>query len=235
MTKQTNCLPSHVAIIMDGNGRWAEARGLPRTSGHREGVEAVRRTVKAANSIGIKYLTVFGFSTENWARPSQEIGFLMGLIRAYFGSRLAELLAGNVKIRVIGDQSVFDTEIQRLLQKAQIDSSENTGLELIVALNYGGRAEIVRAVNRAHSQGVDAGGLEEKHVSAYLDAPDVPDPDLLIRTSGELRISNFLLWQLAYAELYFSPCFWPEFDENEFERAVAAYQSRARRFGGLKS
>ena len=226
-------VPTHVAIIMDGNGRWAQQQDQPRTFGHRQGVEAVRRTVKAANAIGIQYLTVFGFSTENWSRPSQEVGFLMGLLRAFFGARLAELVAGNVRVRVLGDVQAFDQDVQELLAKAENDSAENTGLQLLVALNYGGRAEIIRATKRALANGATPDTLDEQAISAHLDAADVPDPDLVIRTSGEHRVSNFLLWQLAYSELYFCDALWPEFDDEHLYAAIADYQSRDRRFGGL--
>jgi len=233
VTLDLNRIPAHVAIIMDGNGRWAQAQGQPRTFGHREGVEAVRRAVKAASAMGVRYLTVFGFSTENWSRPQQEVGFLMGLLESYFGSRINELNENAVRVRVIGDMTAFEPHIQALLRKTEQVTMANDGLQLVVALNYGGRAEIVRAAKRALASGITAEVLAEDHLQDHLDAPDVPSPDLVIRTGGELRVSNFLLWQLAYAELYFSPVKWPEFDGDELKRAVLSYQARDRRFGGL--
>ena len=233
MTLDLNRIPAHIAIIMDGNGRWAQAQGQPRTFGHREGVEAVRRTVSEASLMGVSFLTVFGFSTENWARPQQEVGFLMGLLESYFGSRLKELNENGVRVRVVGDASAFEPRIQTLLRKTEQETRDNQGLQLIVALNYGGRAEIVRAAKRALAAGIAPEALDEASLEAHLDAADVPSPDLVIRTGGELRVSNFLLWQLAYAELYFSPVKWPDFDGEELRKAVQSYQSRDRRFGGL--
>ena len=229
--------PRHVAIIMDGNGRWAAARGLPRSEGHRRGVEALRRTVRAAGELGISYLTIFSFSSENWSRPASEIRDLMGLLRRFIRNDLAELHQNGVKVRVIGERSDLDPDIRRLLEEAEELTRDNQNLTLVVAFNYGGRQEIARAAARIASD-VAAGKIAPEAITAdlitsRLDAPDIPDPDLLIRTSGEQRLSNFLLWQSAYSELVFVPIYWPDFDRAALEEAVAVYRQRERRFGGL--
>ena len=230
-------VPRHVAIIMDGNGRWAAARGLPRAEGHRRGVEALRRTIRAAGEIGIKFVTIFSFSAENWSRPASEIGELMGLLRRFVRNDLAELHKSNVRVRVIGERDGLDADIGRLLIEAEELTKNNDGLTLVVAFNYGARQEIVRAVRRiaeALVQGsVKADDIDMDAFSRFLDAPDIPDPDLIIRTSGEQRLSNFLLWQSAYSELVFVPTYWPDFDRATLETAIREYQQRERRFGGL--
>jgi len=230
-------VPRHVAIIMDGNGRWAAARGLPRVEGHRRGVEAVRRTVRAAAEIGIEIVTIFSFSAENWTRPASEIGELMGLLRRFIRNDLADLHKSNVRVRIVGERTGLDPEIARLLSDAEELTRENTGLTLVVAFNYGSRQEMVRAARRIAEQ-VAAGALKPSDigmetVGRFLDAPDLPDPDLIIRTSGEQRLSNFLLWQAAYSELVFVPTYWPDFDRATLEAAIREYQQRERRFGGL--
>jgi undecaprenyl diphosphate synthase len=230
-------VPQHVAIIMDGNGRWAASRGLPRVEGHRRGVEALRKTVRAAGEIGISYLTIFSFSSENWSRPASEIRDLMGLLRRFIRNDLAELHQNGVKVRVIGQRDDLDPDIRRLLEEAEELTRDNRNLTLVVAFNYGGRQEIARAAARI-AQDIAAGRLKPEAVTAdtitrHLDAPDIPDPDLLIRTSGEQRLSNFLLWQCAYSELVFVPIYWPDFDRKALEEAVAIYRQRERRFGGL--
>jgi undecaprenyl diphosphate synthase len=230
-------VPRHVAIIMDGNGRWAAARGLPRGEGHRRGVEALRRTVRAAGDLGIAYLTIFSFSAENWSRPPSEIRELMGLLRRFIRHDLAELHRSGVRVRIIGDRDNLDTDILRLLEEAEDLTEQNDKLVLVVAFNYGSRQEIARAAQRL-ARAVSAGDLAVAEVSAdtlagYLDAPDLPDPDLIIRTSGEQRLSNFLLWQAAYSELIFVPTFWPDFDRSTLESAITEYRRRERRFGGL--
>ena len=230
-------VPRHVAIIMDGNGRWAAARGLPRVEGHRRGVEAVRRTVRAAGEIGIQIVTIFSFSAENWARPASEIQDLMGLLRRFIRNDLAELHQSNVRVRIIGEREGLDPDIGRLLIEAEELTRNNTGLTLVVAFNYGARQEIARAARRIAEQ-VERGALKSAEVSVdtvggFLDAPDLPDPDLIIRTSGEQRLSNFLLWQSAYSELVFVPTYWPDFDRAALEAAIREYQQRERRFGGL--
>jgi undecaprenyl diphosphate synthase len=229
--------PRHVAIIMDGNGRWAAARGLPRGEGHRRGVEALRRTVRAAGDLGISYLTIFSFSSENWSRPAKEVSDLMVLLRRFIRNDLAELHASNVLVRVIGEREGLDPEIAKLLQEAEDLTRNNTGLTLVIAFNYGGRQEIARAA-RGVAEEVAAGRLAPQAVTPellgrFFDAPDIPDPDLLIRTSGEQRLSNFLLWQAAYSELVFLPVHWPDFDRAALEKAIDEFRRRERRFGGL--
>src|ERR1043166_8699039 len=229
--------PRHVAIIMDGNGRWAAARGLPRGEGHRRGVEALRKTGGAAGELGIGILTIFSFSSENWVRPMAEIRDLMGLLRRFIRNDLAELHGNNVKVRVIGERDGLDPDIRRLLEEAEDLTRDNTGLILVVAFNYGARQEIARAM-RGIAEDVARGLLKPDAVTAdlvgsRLDAPDLPDPDVIIRTSGEQRLSNFLLWQAAYSELVFVPIYWPEFDRKALENALAEYRRRERRFGGL--
>jgi undecaprenyl diphosphate synthase len=229
--------PRHVAIIMDGNGRWAAERGLPRAEGHRRGVEALRRTVRAAGDLGIEYLTIFSFSAENWSRPQTEVRELMGLLRRFVRNDLADLHKSNVRVRVIGEREDLDPDIGRLLQEAEDLTRHNTGLVLVVAFNYGARQEIARAARRAAAE-VAAGRLKVEAITAerlasYLDAPDVQDPDLIIRTSGEQRLSNFLMWQAAYSELVFLPIYWPDFDRRALEGAILEFHRRERRFGGL--
>ena len=229
--------PRHIAIIMDGNGRWAAERGLPRTEGHRRGVDALRRTVRAVGEMGIRILTIFSFSAENWSRPPAEIRDLMGLLRRFIGNDLAELHQNNVRVRIIGERDGLDSEIRRLLEEAEELTRENGGLLLVVAFNYGGRQEIARAARRV-AELVAAGKLAPGDITAdmigrHLDAPDLPDPDLIIRTSGEQRLSNFLMWQSAYSELVFVPAYWPDFERATLENAVAEYRRRERRFGGL--
>jgi undecaprenyl diphosphate synthase len=231
--------PRHVAIIMDGNGRWAEERGLPRGEGHRRGVEALRRAVRAVGEMGIQILTIYSFSSENWSRPVTEITDLMGLLRRFIRNDLAELHKNNVKVRIIGERADLDPDIRRLLEEAEDLTRDNTSLLLVVAFNYGGRQEIARAAQRV-AEKVAAGVMRPADITAdvigrHLDAPDLPDPDLMIRTSGEQRLSNFLLWQSAYSELVFVPTFWPDFDRSTLETAIAEYRRRDRRFGGLNA
>src|SRR6478672_8657662 len=230
-------VPRHVAIIMDGNGRWASARGLPRSEGHRRGVEALRRTVRAAGDLGIGILTIFSFSSENWSRPAPEVRELMGLLRRFIRNDLIDLHRNGVHIRVIGEREDLDPEIRRLLEEAEERTKDNNKLTLVVAFNYGGRQEIARAAQRLAAE-VAAGrmavqAITAEAIAAHLDAPELPDPDLIIRTSGEQRLSNFLLWQAAYSELVFVPTYWPDFDRAALEGAIAEYHRRERRFGGL--
>jgi undecaprenyl diphosphate synthase len=229
----------HVAIIMDGNGRWAAERGLPRAEGHRQGVEAVRRTVDAAPRLGITHLTLFSFSSENWSRPKQEINDLFGLLRRFIRRDLADLHKNGVKIRVIGTRSGLEADLLRLIDDATELTKNNTALNLTIAFNYGARDEIARAA-RQIAEDVASGSLAasevtEQRFGSYLDTANLPDPDLLIRTSGELRLSNFLLWQLAYAEFVFVDAYWPDFSREQLEAAVAEYQRRNRRFGGTSA
>jgi undecaprenyl diphosphate synthase len=230
-------VPRHVAIIMDGNGRWASARGLPRSEGHRRGVEALRRTVRAAGDLGIDILTIFSFSAENWARPAAEVHDLMGLLRRFIRHDLAELHQNGVHVRVIGERNDLAPEILQLLEEAERLTADNTKLTLVVAFNYGARQEIARAAQRLAREAVDGRipveAITADSIGAHLDAPDLPDPDLIIRTSGEQRLSNFLLWQAAYSELVFVPIYWPDFDRSTLESAIAEYRRRERRFGGL--
>jgi undecaprenyl diphosphate synthase len=230
--------PRHIALIMDGNGRWAAERGLPRIEGHRRGVEALRRTVRAAGELGVEILTIYSFSAENWSRPAGEITDLMGLLRRFIRNDLADLHKGNVRVRVIGERRNLEPDIQRLLEESEELTRNNTGLLLVVAFNYGGRQEIARAAERIAAL-VKAGAMEPKDVTAdaiaqHLDAADLPDPDVVIRTSGEQRLSNFLLWQSAYSEFVFVPVYWPEFDRPALENAIAEFRRRDRRFGGLR-
>jgi undecaprenyl diphosphate synthase len=230
-------IPRHVAIIMDGNGRWAAARGLPRVEGHRRGVEALRRTVRAAGELGIGVLTIFSFSSENWSRPQSEIRDLLSLLRRFIRNDLVDLHKRNVKVRVIGERQNLAPDICSLLQEAEDLTQGNDGLNLVVAFNYGARQEIARAARRIAldvAQGrLAADDISPEHLGRYLDAPDIPDPDVIIRTSGEQRLSNFLLWQAAYSELVFLPINWPDFDRAALESAIAEYRRRERRFGGL--
>ncbi|MGO6814809.1 isoprenyl transferase [Rhizobium brockwellii] len=232
-------VPEHVAIIMDGNGRWAKQRGLPRTMGHRKGVEAVRETVRAAGAAGIKYLTLFAFSSENWRRPEAEVSDLLGLLKAFIRRDLAELHRQNVRIKVIGDRDSLRSDILSLLLEAEETTRDNTSLTLVIAFNYGSRDEIARAVVSL-ARDVEAGRLRAQDITpalinARLDTAGIPDPDLIIRTSGEERLSNFLLWQAAYSEFIFLPEYWPDFSPEIFRSALETFASRERRFGGLSS
>jgi undecaprenyl diphosphate synthase len=229
----------HIAIIMDGNGRWAAERGLPRAEGHRQGVESVRRTVEASLELGVTHLTLFSFSSENWARPKQEINDLFGLLRRFVRRDLADLHKNGVKIRVIGTRVGLAADLLRLIDDAIELTKDNTALNLTIAFNYGARDEIARAARRI-AEDVASGVIASAEVTperlgTYLDTADLPDPDLLIRTSGELRLSNFLLWQLAYSEFVFIDAYWPDFSREQLEAAIAEYQRRSRRFGGTSA
>ena len=227
----------HVAIIMDGNGRWARDRGLPRVEGHRQGVEAVRRTVRAAIELGIPYLTLYSFSSENWSRPQSEIIDLLGLLKRFIRQDLATLHKKGVRVRIIGERVGLENEIVSLLSEAETLTRDNKALNLVVAFNYGSRAEIIGAARKfalaVRDDGVDPGALDETMFGSYLDTHDIPDPDLLIRTSGEKRLSNFLLWQLAYTEFMFVDCYWPDFGFDQLDQARHEFLGRERRFGGL--
>ncbi|MDR6670637.1 undecaprenyl diphosphate synthase [Rhizobium sp. 1399] len=231
--------PEHVAIIMDGNGRWAKQRGLPRTMGHRRAVETVRQTVRTAGDLGIKYLTLFAFSSENWRRPEAEVTDLLGLLKAFIRSDLAELHRQNVRIRVIGDRVNLRSDILKLLLEAEETTKANTALTLVIAFNYGSRDEIARAM-MSLAKDVEEGRLRSQDITpalidARLDTAGIPDPDLIIRTSGEERLSNFLLWQAAYSEFVFLPEYWPDFNRELFLSALEKFASRDRRFGGLSA
>jgi undecaprenyl diphosphate synthase len=229
--------PRHVAIIMDGNGRWAAMRGQPRSAGHRQGVEALRRTVRAASDMGIGVLTLYSFSTENWSRPAGEVRFLLELLRRFIRTDVAELHQSNVRIMVIGDRDGLEPALRKLFEEAEALTRENTALKLVIAFNYGGRQEITRAV-QALAQKVAEGKIAPADITPavignHLDTGGLPEPDLLIRTGGEQRLSNYLLWQCAYTEFVFLPDYWPDFDADRLRHAVEAFRQRDRRFGGL--
>ncbi len=229
--------PEHVAIIMDGNGRWAKARGLPRTLGHRRGVEAVREAVRTARDLGIRYLTLFAFSSENWRRPAEEVGELLRLLKVFIRRDLADLHREGVRVRVIGERENLPRDVRSLLEEAETLTVANDRNILVIAFNYGARDEMARAMRRIAAK-VGAGELSADAISPeivdqHLDTAGIPDPDLIIRTSGELRLSNFLLWQAAYSEFAFLPCLWPDFDRAAFTAAVQDFAMRDRRYGGL--
>ncbi|MDH7478980.1 MAG: isoprenyl transferase [Syntrophomonadaceae bacterium] len=230
-------LPQHVAIIMDGNGRWAHARGLPRTAGHRVGVQTLKETVNLCGEIGIPILTVYAFSTENWKRPAEEVEFLMQLLVEYIGRELDELHRQGVRVRILGETAELPEQVRREVQRAMETTAANTGLLLNVAVNYGGRRELLRAIRELCQQAREGRlrpeEITEDLVSGCLYTQGLPDPDLLIRPSGEMRLSNFLLWQVAYTEFWFNNVLWPDFRREHFYQAIAEYQRRNRRFGGL--
>ncbi len=230
-------LPRHVAIIMDGNGRWANARNLPRSVGHERGVEALRKTVEGAREIGLTHLTVFSFSTENWRRPVSEVNALFGLLKMYVSQDLNKLKADGVRIRVLGTRTGLPDDIRALVEQAQNETCDNDRFHLCIAFNYGGREEIMRAARQLASDAIagiaDIDSFNEDTFGEYLDTAGLPDPDLVIRTSGEMRISNFLIWQAAYAELVFLDVLWPAFRPKHLREAITSYQARQRRFGGL--
>lgn len=236
MTKK---LPQHIAIIMDGNGRWAKARSLPRTAGHQQGIEACKRAVKAAGDLGVQYLTLFGFSTENWSRPAAEVNELMRLLRMYLRSETAELHRNNVKMTMIGERAPFSDDLVTLIENAETLTKDNDGLNLTIALNYGGRDDIVRAASNM-ALSMQEKGMEpnfenvQEHFPSFLMTQDMPDPDILIRTSGEQRISNFLLWQCAYTEFFYTDTLWPDFEKEDMAQAIEEYQGRERRFGAIE-
>jgi undecaprenyl diphosphate synthase len=227
--------PTHVAIIMDGNGRWAISRGLPRLAGHRAGTENLRRIIRACVEFGVQYLTIYAFSTENWGRPREEVDGLMHILENVIDKELAELHKEGVQLRHIGRLERLDPKIQEKVLHAIELTKNNQRLILNVAFNYGGRDEIIHAINRMIADGVEPEEVDEALVGRYLFTAGVPDPDLIIRTSGELRISNFLIWQAAYSEWYVTPTYWPDFDKEEFRKALATYAQRDRRFGGISS
>ena len=234
-TVRAQPVPEHVAIIMDGNGRWATRRGLPRVAGHHEGVKTARAMVRAADALGLRYLTLYAFSTENWSRPEDEVSTLMSLLERAIHSELPELMERNARLRVLGRPNGIPAAVRRGIDHVVHATRENTGLNVLMAFNYGGRDELIDAF-RALARQVQAGELRpedisEKVISASLYTADIPDPDLLIRTSGEMRISNFLLWQIAYTELLITPILWPDFGPVDLYRAVAEFQGRTRRFG----
>lgn len=236
-TPQMISVPTHVAIIMDGNGRWAKQRNLLTILGHREGASALKRITRHAGSMGIKFLTVYAFSTENWRRPATWIQEMMGLLRYYLKNEVREIVKNNVRLQIIGNRTEFDQDIQDMIQEVEEKTADNTGMTLVIALNYGGRKDIVKAcqdISRKVASGdLTPESIDEDIFSAHLYTKDIPDPDLLIRSSGEYRISNYLLWQLAYSEFVFSNKLWPDFNEDDLEDAIKQYQSRNRRFGAI--
>jgi undecaprenyl diphosphate synthase len=237
-SKEQGRFPRHLALIMDGNGRWAMKRMLARSAGHRQGVEALRRTIRAAGELGLEYLTIFSFSSENWSRPNEEITELLNILRRFIRQDVAELHAAGVRIKIIGERTGLEPDIVSLLEESEKLTKDNRGMTLVVAFNYGGRQEITRAARRLAQDclegNVDLQSITAKEFADYLDTKGIPDPDLIIRTSGEERLSNFLLWQSAYAELVFVEEDWPEFNKELLEQAIACYLSRDRRFGGVR-
>jgi undecaprenyl diphosphate synthase len=227
-------LPAHVAVIMDGNGRWAAQRHLPRVEGHRAGIESVRVVVEGSARLGIRVLTLYAFSLENWKRPATEVSTLMMLLKRYLRSELNTLLKNDIRFRVIGRAEDLAADIQGELSDAETKTASNAGMQFNIALNYGGRAEIVEAAKRIVAEGVPADALDEQRFSGFLYTAGQPDPDLLIRTSGEMRVSNFLLWQIAYAEIWVTDTLWPDFRKRHLLEAILAYQKRERRYGGIK-
>lgn len=227
-------IPAHVGIIMDGNGRWAQARGLPRTAGHRAGTENLKNVLQAAGDLGIRTVTLYAFSTENWSRPRPEVRALMMLAQNVLMREIEELHQRGVRVRILGRRSELDPSLARAIAAAEAKTRDNTAMTVNVALNYGGRADIVDAVREIAQSGSRPEDIDEQMISAHLSTAGQPDPDLVIRTAGEMRLSNFLIWQAAYAEFYATPTFWPDFDRAELIRAIQAFQSRHRRFGGLE-
>ncbi len=232
-----NNLPRHIAIIMDGNGRWAKKRGLPRTAGHAAGAENFRTIATYCKDIGLDYLTVYAFSTENWKRPQEEVGAIMGLLKKYLLEAIEQMERDKVKMEFFGDLSALTPELRELCEQTREISKRYDGCQVNICLNYGGRDELLRAAkayaNDCMEGRADPNHLTDEQLGGYLFSAGVPDPDLVIRPSGELRLSNFLLWQSAYAEFYFTDVLWPDFDKNELHKAIAAFQSRSRRFGGV--
>jgi undecaprenyl diphosphate synthase len=228
----TACIPRHIAVIMDGNGRWAKQRFMPRVAGHQRGVEALREVVKACRDLGVEYLTVFAFSSENWRRPADEVSFLMTLFLKMLEREVAKLHQNNIRLKIIGDRSRFDDKLKQTMRDVEQLTANNTALTLTIAANYGGRWDVMRAVQamlKEHPRLAQT--FTEEDLQPYLSMSDAPEPDLFIRTGGEQRISNFMLWQLAYTELYFTDTLWPAFDRKELDKAIASYQKRERRFG----
>lgn len=238
MSEKLTNVPRHIAIIMDGNGRWAKKRFLPRNMGHTQGSKRVEEICRAAYDLGVKYLTIYAFSTENWTRPKEEIDALMKILRNYLKESIKKATDNNMRVRVIGDRDKLDKDIQKSIERLEEVSKNNTGLNFQIALNYGSRDEMIRAMRKMMTDvkegKVSIEQIGETLFEQYLDTKDIPDPDFLIRTSGEERMSNFLLWQCAYAEFYFPEVLWPDFDKNELIKAVTQYTNRDRRFGGVR-
>jgi undecaprenyl diphosphate synthase len=228
-------VPRHVAIVMDGNGRWAKKRFMPRFFGHKQGVDSLVRCVQACSDRGIEYLTVFAFSSENWKRPEEEISGLLGLVLVAVSKYLGKLAEKGVRIRIVGDRGAVNDKVRAAWDEAETSTAHNSRITLSVAFNYGGRWDVMQACRQAIAQGVAPEQVDEQRLSSLMALAHAPDPDLFIRTGGEVRISNFLLWQIAYAELYFTECLWPDFDEAALDAALAAYAGRERRFGDVRA
>ena len=233
MSENNSAVPVHVGIIMDGNGRWAKQRNLPRTSGHKEGLDVAKAIVKAAAEIGIKYVTLYTFSTENWKRAQEEVGFLMNLIRGHLRAEFQFYKQNGIRIKHLGDLSGLPEDVQTEIKKAMEETADFTGLTVVLAINYGGRDEIVRGVKKLLSEGKNISDITESDISNSFDIPELPDVDLLIRTGGELRLSNFLLWHAAYAEFLFTNTLWPDYNKEEFLKDIESFKNRTRRFGGV--
>ena len=233
MSENNSAVPVHVGIIMDGNGRWAKQRNLPRTSGHKEGLDVAKAIVKAAAEIGIKYVTLYTFSTENWKRAQEEVGFLMNLIRGHLRAEFQFYKQNGIRIKHLGDLSGLPEDVQTEIKKAMEETASFTGLTVVLAINYGGRDEIVRGVKKLLSEGKNISDITESDISNSFDIPELPDVDLLIRTGGEIRLSNFLLWHAAYAEFLFTNTLWPDYNKEEFLKDIESFKNRTRRFGGV--
>ncbi|MCL2264428.1 MAG: polyprenyl diphosphate synthase [Treponema sp.] len=235
MEKSISDPPAHVGIIMDGNGRWAKERGLVRTQGHLEGLKTAKRIVKAASDLGIKFLTLYAFSTENWKRAAEEVSFIMGLVKQYLRAEFDFSKKNKIRTRYTGDFSGLPGDIQKEISDSVRDTESFEGMQVILAINYGGRDEIIRALKKFSASGKSADELSENEIRPFLDNPDVPDPDLIIRSAGEYRTSNFLLWESAYSELYISDKLWPDWEKEDLEEAIFNFKKRERRYGGVKS
>ena len=234
MNTETSTLPIHIGIIMDGNGRWAKLRNLPRTKGHREGLDVAKKIVKAASDLGIKFVTLYTFSTENWKRTQEEVGYLMTLIKSHLRAEFNFYKENKIKIEHIGDITALPLDVQTEIENAKKDTKDFTGTTVLLAINYGGKDEIIRGIKKLAAQKKDFSSITEQDLSLALDTKNIPDVDLLIRTGGELRLSNFLLWQAAYAELIFTDTLWPDYTKEEFIKNIQTFQHRTRRFGGIK-
>ena len=234
MNTETSTLPIHIGIIMDGNGRWAKLRNLPRTKGHREGLDVAKQIVKAASDLGIKFVTLYTFSTENWKRTQEEVGYLMTLIKKHLSSEFNFYKENKIRIEHIGDMTALPMDVQTEIKNAKNDTKDFTGTTVLLAINYGGKDEIIRGIKKLAAQKKDFSSITEQDLSLALDTKNIPDVDLLIRTGGELRLSNFLLWQAAYAELIFTDTLWPDYTKEEFIKNIQTFQHRTRRFGGIK-
>ena len=234
MNTETSTLPVHIGIIMDGNGRWAKLRNLPRTKGHREGLDVAKKIVKAASDLGIKFVTLYTFSTENWKRTQEEVGYLMTLIKSHLRAEFNFYKENKIKIEHIGDITALPLDVQTEIENAKKDTKDFTGTTVLLAINYGGKDEIIRGIKKLAAQKKDFSSITEQDLSLALDTKNIPDVDLLIRTGGELRLSNFLLWQAAYAELIFTDTLWPDYTKEEFIKNIQTFQHRTRRFGGIK-